>query len=223
MRVLVIANRVDPEPGHVGDALVARGAVLDPVWREDPDAWPDPADVGLVLSLGSDWSVYWDHVGPQVDREAAYLRAAVGAGVPVLGLCFGGQLLAHALGGRVEPAPRPEIGWFAVESDRPDVLPPGPYAQWHVDRFVPPDDAVELARSPVGSQAFALGSAVGLQFHPEATPEMLHRWVSQGAAELAARGVDGPAIVHEARSRAAEARDRAVVIVEAFLAGLLAP
>lgn len=221
MRVLVIANRADPEAGFVGDALLARGAVLVPVWREAPGPLPGLTGTDVVLALGSDWSVYWDHVGEQVEREAAYLRAAVAAGVPVLGLCFGAQVLAHALGGRVELAPRPEIGWFTVESDRPDALPPGPYAQWHVDRFVPPSGAVELARSPVGSQAFALGSAVGLQFHPEATPEMLHRWVSEGAAGLADRGVDGPAVVATARSLAAEARDRAAVIVESFLAGAL--
>lgn len=223
MRVVVLANRADPEPGHVGDALLARGARLQPAWRESPEPLPAVTDVDLVLSLGSAWSVYWDHVGPWVDRESAFLRAAVDAGVPVLGLCYGAQVLAHALGGTVEPGPRPEMGWFPVESDRPDALPPGPYAQWHVDRFVPPPGAVELARSPVGPQAYAVGSALGLQFHPEATPQMLARWVSEGAADLAARGVDGPAFLAEAHERDPAARERAGLIVSAFLDGRLAP
>ena len=223
MRALVIANRVDPDPGYVGAALAVRGFSLDACWREQEGPLPDPTGYDLVLALGSDWSVYWEHVAVHVDREAALLRAAVDAGVPVLGLCFGGQLLAHALGGRVEPAPTPEIGWYRVESDRPEQLPEGPYAQWHVDRFVPPPGAVELARSPAGSQAYALGSALGLQFHPEASPEILRRWVEEGQSSLDANGVDGAAFLAEAEARAEEARARADLLVTAFLGGRLSP
>jgi GMP synthase-like glutamine amidotransferase len=221
MRALVIANRVDPDPGYVGAALVARGFTLDACWREQQEPLPDPTGYDLVLALGSDWSVYWEHVAVHVDREAALLRAAVDAGVRVLGLCFGGQLLAHALGGRVEPAPTPEIGWYRVESARPQLLPEGPYAQWHVDRFVPPPGAVELARSAAGSQAYTLGSALGLQFHPEASPEILRRWVDDGQASLVANGVDGAAFLTEAEARAEEARARAEVLVQSFLSGEL--
>jgi len=229
MQVVVLANRADPEAGYVGDRLVALGARLLPVWRDDPTpspaaspaAWPGPDGVDLVLSLGSDWSVYWEHVAPAVEREADYLRTAVDRDVPVLGLCFGAQVLAHALGGRVERAPTPEIGWFRVDSDRPDVLPDGPYLQWHADRFSVPPGATELARSPVGPQAFALGRAVGLQFHPEATPAMIERWAAESTADLAALGIDPHAIVTETRTRAAEAADRAAVLVDAFLSGAL--
>ncbi|HEY5183692.1 MAG TPA: type 1 glutamine amidotransferase [Actinomycetes bacterium] len=222
MRALVIANRVDPDPGYVGAALAARGFTLDLCWREQDRPLPDPTGYDLVLALGSDWSVYWEHVAVHVDREAALLRAAVDEAVPVLGLCFGAQLLAHALGGRVEPAPTPEIGWYRVESDRPEQLPEGPYAQWHVDRFVPPPAAVELARSPAGSQAYALGSALGLQFHPEASPEILRRWVEEGQSSLDANGVDGAAFLAEAEARAEETRARADLVVTAFLGGRLA-
>lgn len=231
MQVVVLANRADPEAGYVGDRLVALGTRLLPVWRDDPTdiptptasraAWPDADGVDLVLSLGSDWSVYWEHVAPAVKREAAYLRTAVERDVPVLGLCFGAQVLAYALGGRVERAPTPEIGWYRVDSDRPDVLPDGPYLQWHADRFSVPPGATELARSPAGPQAFALGPAVGLQFHPEATPAMIERWAAESTADLAALGIDPHAIVTETRTRAAEAADRAAVLVDAFLSGAL--
>ncbi len=221
MRVLVIANRGDDDPGFVGDALRSLGAELLVAHREDPAALPDPTDVDVVVSLGSDWSVYWDRVADQVSGEAAVLRAAVDADVPVLGLCFGGQVLAHALGGRVERAPEPEVGWFEVETDVPDLIPTGPYLQWHWDRFQPPPGATELARSPVGSQAYVLGSALGLQFHPEATAAMLRRWSAGTTGVLDGTTVDPRDVVAEAERLADDASDRAARLVQTFLSGAI--
>ena len=221
MRTLILANRNDADAGFVGEALLARGASLDLSLREDDSPLPDPAGYDLVLSLGSEWSVYWDHVAPQVEREAALLRAAVEAGQPVLGLCFGGQLLAYALGGSVERSPVPELGWHRIESDVPDLIPSGPYVQWHSDRFVLPPGARELARSAAAPQAFALGSALGLQFHPEATPEVVRRWCVGGLEELALGGVDPVAFAAEADEQATAARARADLIVASLLSGAL--
>ena len=221
MRTLILANRNDADAGFVGDALLARGASLDLSLREDDSPLPDPAGYDLVLSLGSEWSVYWDHVAPQVEREAALLRAAVEAGQPVLGLCFGGQLLAYALGGSVERSPVPELGWHRIESDVPYLIPSGPYVQWHSDRFVLPPGARELARSAAAPQAFALGSALGLQFHPEATPEVVRRWCVGGLEELALGGVDPVAFAAEADEQATAARARADLIVASLLSGAL--
>ena len=221
VRTLILANRNDADAGFVGDALLARGASLDLSLREDDSPLPDPVGYDLVLSLGSEWSVYWDHVAPQVEREAALLRAAVEAGQPVLGLCFGGQLLAYALGGSVERSPVPELGWHRIESDVPDLIPSGPYVQWHSDRFVLPPGARELARSAAAPQAFALGSALGLQFHPEATPEVVRRWCVGGLEELALGGVDPVAFAAEADEQATAARARADLIVASLLSGAL--
>ena len=120
--------------------------------------------VDLVLPLGSDWSVYADHVADQVAAECGLLTAAHHRAIPILGICFGGQLLAHALGGSVGPIDRPEIGWCE-----------GPWAQWHLDGFVVPPGAVELARSPSGPQAFLIGRTLGLQFHPEVDESIMLR------------------------------------------------
>ena len=140
MRVLVIANRADPETGFVGDALAARGAVFEQVWREDDDVPLPPVGAhDLVLSMGSEWSVYWPGRTTAVEREADHLRRTVAADIPVLGICFGAQLLAHALGGSVEPAPSGgEVGWYDVDTDVPELIPSGPYLQWHSDRFLVP-------------------------------------------------------------------------------------
>ncbi|MEZ5257883.1 MAG: gamma-glutamyl-gamma-aminobutyrate hydrolase family protein [Ilumatobacteraceae bacterium] len=158
MRVLVIGNRGDSDPGFIGRRFEELGASLDP-WERELDEWPPPeellAGVDHLVLLGSEWSVYWpEHAGP-VERESQLARAAVAAGVPVLGICYGAQLLAHALGGAVGPAATPEIGWYTVDpvGDHPlhAVLTPGPWMQWHSDVIDPPPGAAVLARSPVGA------------------------------------------------------------------------
>lgn len=221
MQILVLANASDDDAGFVGEALIAHGGELVTAHREDPAGVPELAGFDAVLALGSEWSVYWDHLQPQVEREAALLRAAVAADLPVLGLCFGGQILAHAMGGSVEATPEPEIGWYRIESDQPELIPEGPYVQWHSDRFVVPPGAVELARSSAGPQAYVIGSAVGLQFHPEATPEMIASWVSGGIAELTAHGGSAAEFIAESEQRRTQARARATAIVAVFLDGTL--
>ena len=78
--------------------------------------------------------------------------------------------MAHALGGTVERARQPEIGWHEVVSDVPEVIAEGPWMQWHYDVVTVPGHATELARSAVGPQAWQLGRNFCTQFHPEATP-----------------------------------------------------
>jgi GMP synthase-like glutamine amidotransferase len=221
VRVLMVANRGDDDPGFVGAALDARGARLQVAHREDAENLPDPTAFDVVVSLGSDWSVYWPRVAEQVAGEAALLRAAVGARVPVLGICFGGQVLAHALGGTVVRAPTPEVGWFEVDSDVPDLIPVGPYLQWHWDRFVPPPGSTELARNAAGSQAFVLGTALGVQFHPEATPTMLRLWSAGVTGTLDGTDVHPADVVAEAERRATEAAARADHLVQTFLSGAI--
>jgi GMP synthase-like glutamine amidotransferase len=221
VEVQVLANRDDPETGYVGDALLSRGARFTEIWRDDlltQDA-PRHSVRDLVLVLGSDWHVYDPSVAAAVEREARYLSDAVAAGTPILGICYGAQILAHALGGKVERAVGGgEVGWYAVDSDDP-AIPEGPYVQWHKDVFAMPPDAVELASSPVGPQAFSQGSAFGVQFHPEVTPEVLRRWAASGRATLERRGIEPGALVAEAVRRAPASRGHAEALVEAFLAG----
>lgn len=221
VRTLIVANRSDADPGYVGEALLARAARFEVLLREDEWSPPGLQDYDVVVSLGSEWSVYWEHVAPEVTREAVLLRQAVDAGKPVLGLCFGAQILAHALGGAVRAAPAPELGWHRVDSDVPHLVPEGPYVQWHSDRFDLPPGARELARNGAGPQAYTLGSAVGLQFHPEATPEVVRRWCVGGLEELARAGVDPVSFIEEADQQAGPARQRAEVIVDSFLSGAL--
>jgi GMP synthase-like glutamine amidotransferase len=222
VRVLLIANLGDDDPGYVGEALVARAGQLTVAHRDGAAELPAPNTFDVVVSLGSEWSVYWPHVAAHVAREEVLLRAAVQARTPVLGICFGAQILAHALGGTVERAPDAEVGWYRVDSDVPDLLPPGPYVQWHWDRFRVPPGGHELARSAAGPQAFATGSALGVQFHPEATPAVLRRWSAGIDGLIDGTDTEPGPIIAEAEQLDHEARERADRIVATFLSGVLA-
>lgn len=228
---LVLANRDDADPGLVGEALVTRGYGLTMLAREnDAEGWsrgPVRADVDLIVVLGSEWSVYADAVQGPVQRERAFVASAVDAGVPVLAICFGAQLLSAALGGEVAPARRIELGWLEVQAVDPGrggrgggriAIEPGPWFQFHGDAFTVPPGATELARSDVGPQAFSAGSALGVQFHPEVTPDIVGRWAASDPEPVARAGLAAEELV----ARTVAERPRAGVatarLVDAFLA-----
>lgn len=222
-RAVVLANDGDGDPGVVGDALVGAGFELERWWREDFSSWPaDLADAELVVSLGSDWSVYAEHVRQPVEAEAARLAAAHEAGVAVFGICFGGQMLARALGGSVQRLDSAEIGWFEVQSDEPNLVPGGRWAQWHSDGFTPPKSARIIARSALCPQAFTIGRSLGLQFHPEITPSIMGRWAEIERQRVPA-DVDLDDVMAQTRAAAESNRRRATELTNAFLgwAGLL--
>jgi GMP synthase-like glutamine amidotransferase len=144
--------------------------------------------------------------------------------VPVLGICFGGQMLATAVGGRVERAPSPEIGWTPISRTAPSpLLPPGPWFEWHYDRFLLPPGVPSLATTGLGggetaTQAFTFGRSLGLQFHPEVTETVLEAWLSHGGTdELAAIGLDPARMLRETRALAGDAAARAHELVRRFV------
>jgi GMP synthase-like glutamine amidotransferase len=166
-------GRLGP-PGRFEEWLQERGIPYDvhPAWQQPP---PPVRGRAFVASLGSDHSAAGDGP-PWVRDEIDALRDAVDADVPVLGLCFGGQALALVLGGGVEPAPEPEIGWLTVETRDPAVAE-GPWALYHYEVLRLPPSGEELARTPAGPAAFRAGIHLGTQFHPETTPELMSKWV----------------------------------------------
>ncbi len=171
-----------------------------------------------MLSLGSDWSVYWPHVASEVAAEAAVIRAAHDQGIPVFGICYGNQIMAHALGGTVERAREPEIGWYEVVSDLPEVIAPGPWFQWHSDVVTVPGGAEELARSAVGPQAWRMGRSMCTQFHPEVTEAIVRRWIEGGGAEEAQKfGRDPQAMLEETRRNVADAKPNTNTLVDWFV------
>lgn len=219
MRALLIANATDTDGGFVADRFREHGYAFTECHRESIEEWPALAGNDLVLTLGSEWSVYWPHVADSVAAEADLIREAVAAGVPVYGICYGNQIMAHALGGTVGRARAPEIGWHHVVSDVREVIAEGPWMQWHYDVVTVPAGAEELARSAVGPQAWQMGRGFCTQFHPEATETMIRRWALSdgGAAELLKHGIKPDQLVEASRRNVADSEPAADHLVDWFL------
>jgi GMP synthase (glutamine-hydrolysing) len=146
---------------------------------------PDHGEVAGAVVMGGPMNV--DEVGrfPALAVEREWLAAAVGRGMPVLGICLGAQLLARALGAEVRPGEVPEIGFAPVEvSDSADpvlgaLAPSTEVLHWHGDVFDLPDGARSLASSAqTEHQAFRAANAWGVLFHPEADFALVEAWLA---------------------------------------------
>jgi len=177
----------------------------------------DAADA--VVVMGAPWSTYDEAtIGSWAAAERTELLRADEAGVPVLGICFGGQQLAETHGGSVRRSDRPEVGWFDVATTAPQVVPGGPWFQWHYDSWTAPPGARELARNASASQAFALRRNLAVQFHPELTSTMLAGWIDNGgAAQARGSGLDPDRLLAETRAVDERSRVRAHLLVDGFL------
>jgi GMP synthase-like glutamine amidotransferase len=190
MRALIVQHHGDGPAGLIGQHLVERGyhvdaqLVMQPGTTQSDLPFPDPESYDVIVPLGSVYGVYdVELIGSWVHREIDLLRRAHDAGVPLFGICFGAQAITTALGGRVEKAPAHEIGWYRYDSDVPDVVAPGPWFTWHGDRCILPAGVSELARNDLCSQAFRIGRTVGVQFHPEATKDLVADWAKKCTPE----------------------------------------
>ena len=202
--VAVIHNLQRPFLGHAGPALRAAGAELDERFVRDGDPLPAPDEVDGIVVLGGEQTA----PDPALREQAALLRDATARGVPVLGVCLGAQLLAHAHGGEVRKLARRHLDWLplvplpAAEGDPVlGALPPGAAGvHWNEDGFALPAGAVELLRSPAGTgEGFRIGErSWGVQFHPELDAAAIDDWYvdwhgaleQAGVTEDAARAAD---------------------------------
>lgn len=219
MQVAVIRHHQEDSAGFVGAAFAELGADVSSHLFPDGGPLPELDQVDHVVVLGAAWSVYDDD--PRrgwIADELAWLRRADEAGVPVLGICFGAQALAAALGGRVEPAPRGEVGWVTVDSLDHGMIQPGPWLEFHADRFLLPPQASVLATSAAGIQAFSAGRHLAVQFHPEADAAQLWAWLEAGGREMAERaGTDPDSFLAQTLAEEPAARDRARALVASAL------
>jgi GMP synthase (glutamine-hydrolysing) len=188
--------------GLLGDRLDASGLPYRRLraWDERLDELRT-ADFSGIVAMGGNAHAWDEESVPLMRAERALLRGAVDDGVPVLGICLGGQLLARALGGDVREADRPEIGWLEIApTDAADDDPlfrhltgsTGVY-QWHHDVFELPPGARRLASSLLAeNQAFRAdgADAWGIQFHPEVDAELWEAWISRHPKEVREASVD---------------------------------
>ena len=229
-RVLFIEHDYVSLGGPIWRQFTARGYeivrfnIVDQEHATTPNVtveWPNLLEYDVIVPMGSPWGA-WDDatIGNWLLPEIKHLKAAHDAGVPILGICFGGQLMARVLGGSVAPAPQAEIGWHVIVSDDESLISRGPWMQFHYDRFVVPPGAVEIARSPLAPQAFTMGRTLGLQFHPEMDPEVLEAWFAKSngeKAEAAAAGLDVAILRAQTKYESEFSNRRAAALVDGFL------
>lgn len=188
----------------------------------------DPLSADLVVVLGGPVGVYQTDEYPFLADEIRVLRARLAANRPTLGLCLGAQMIAAALGAKVAPSGRTEVGFSrlalnAAGAESPlrhladiDVL------HWHGDTFAIPEGATLLAATPLcAHQAFSRGpNVLALQFHPEPDAADLERWFIGYAGDLAAAKLDPRAFRKAAALHCPPLRRAAANLLTEWLAGL---
>ena len=217
MNAVVFANETGLEADILSDVLQGFGYDIAVIWRERYRGVPRQEGIDLVVSLGSDWSLTSPAVVKQVAHELETLSDAHQRGVPVIGICFGAQLLSNALGGKVSRAIKPEIGWHDVEATNSLQAIAGKWMQWHYDVFTVPIEAELLAINLSGPQAFRIGRSFGTQFHPEVSRRLLEQWISNGGAkELRAIEIDPAVLLHESEAHYESSNHRFKLLLKWF-------
>ncbi|MCS5715608.1 gamma-glutamyl-gamma-aminobutyrate hydrolase family protein [Herbiconiux sp. CPCC 205716] len=206
-RAAVVQHQPSVHLGNFAPVLAQHGYAVELV---DASASPEEFAAGLerarsadlVIVLGSTDGVYdRDRLG-YIDPELDFLRARLDEERPVLGVCFGAQALAAALGSSVHPGPTVEVGYRVVEPTAAGALSPVrhvagvPMAEWHGDTFDLPEGVTLLASSAAyPNEAFGIGEwMLAVQFHPELTADMHEQWLTGDEPYVTAAGYSPDAL-----------------------------
>ncbi len=193
MRILCLKHIAFEGPAAIAQWAQEKGHELQiqPVYLNKPLPSPDQFDVLLVM--GGPMNIYEDAKYPWLPKEKSYIRSAIAAGKPVIGICLGAQLIAHALGAQVTQAPQKEIGWFPLQrsTDCPETIQFGETLRvlhWHGDTFALPKGARRIGHSEAcANQGFLYRDRVlALQCHLEITRESLALLIAACSNELVA-------------------------------------
>ena len=174
----VLQRRADAPAGLLHEVLTSHGLRVSTVRVDLGEPLPDPASLRLAVALGSDGTA-GELARTWPDAQLDWLREADRVGTAILGIGSGAHALAVALGGGSEPAARSQHCWIQVSSDVPRWIARGPWLAWREDVVRPPRGARVLARSALGPEAFTANGHLGVQFHPEVTPEIVREWVTR--------------------------------------------
>lgn len=212
MRVLCVVHHRNAAAGVFGEpARVAGHQLVE--WMPHEDLPPAPDDFDAAIVFGAHAQVDQQAIYPWLGPEKELVRALLERGTPLLGVCFGSQLVADACGAVVRPAVRAEIGWNEIEltpEGRDDpllgFLPErfDGFGYHHYEWLLPPG-AVALAHSAACLQAFRLEGRLvwGVQFHPEVTLTDLSSWLDTWHDDpgAVATGLDPEAIRTESAAK----------------------
>lgn len=182
--------------GYIEQCLIQRNYEITCTALYESADFPAKDDIDLLIIMGGPMSVNDEADYAWLAAEKAFIKQVVEAGIPTLGICLGAQLIANTFGANIYPntvsgVKVKEIGWLPVEgveqADKQNFQFPAQcnVFQWHGETFDLPQQATLLAKSAVcTNQAFQLGSAIGLQFHLETTPESAEAIVEHCGDEL---------------------------------------
>jgi GMP synthase (glutamine-hydrolysing) len=156
--------------------------------------------------------------------EKDFIKGQLAAETPVLGVCLGSQLIADAIGGRAYLGSGTEVGFITLQrteagaSDSTVAALDGSVVAWHQDTFDLPADAEVLAFTGAYPHAYRHGSALGVQAHPELTPEMWAGWMAEeGAGDLEKAGIDPAEFNQRLADESDRLRNQAVAFFRAWL------
>jgi GMP synthase-like glutamine amidotransferase len=192
MKIACLKHVTYEGPAYLPDWAARHGHTLDEFLVPETGL-PPAGQFDRVIIIGGPMSVWETDRHHWLSDEKRYLASLVDAGVPVLGICLGAQLLAEHLGASVRPGELKEIGWFPVQTHADitatwlgDALPERfETFFWHGDYFDLPKGAVPVARSAAHEiQGFVHGPHLALQFHLEATPQWAERLARRDVHEL---------------------------------------
>jgi GMP synthase (glutamine-hydrolysing) len=214
-RALVVQHTPTEGLGWMQDWLPAVSLDVHPIHPYLGHRVPTSVEGDALIVLGGPMGCMDDDEASWLPAVRTLMRTAVDDGVPTLGICLGAQLLAAATGGYVTRGDAgPELGLGSVEVLGSDLLfEPGtmPVVQWHYDAVttLPPDATLLASSASYEVQAFRVGEvAWGLQFHVEATPDMVAEWARHDGAD--------PSVVDAVRFREGELKAAGQQIAERF-------
>ena len=205
--ILIVLHQEHSTPGRIGHALRQFGFPLDVRRPRFGDALPQSLDeyTGAVI-FGGPMSA--NDADEFIRREIDWISVPLKEQKPFLGICLGAQMCARALGGRVfrHPQGQAEVGYYPIRPTAAGLSLVDPWPeqvyQWHREGFDLPAGAELLAEGDMFEvQAFRFGRSFALQFHPDVTHLMMHKWMTRGDDRLSLPG---------ARPRDTHFADRAV-------------
>ena len=223
-QVLVLHHSDRAGMGWLADAFRLRDIDFELVRLDAGEALPAGGGWKGIVSLGGVMGAYDVEEFPFLAQEKPFLAEAVRNDVPVLGICLGSQLLADALGGRAYRAADSEAGFLEMITTEAGKLDPvfahvpDRVVVSHGDTFDLPPGARLLARTDRYPHAYRVGSALAVQFHPEAGAADVAEWVREGGSRnIVAAGVDPDGLVEELRAVEEKQREQVLRFFGAWI------
>lgn len=225
---LIIQHDPTIHLGNLEPVLIERGYDIQILDARTADFRTLTLQPDLLVVLGNDSGVYEREALPYIAAEEAWIASRLAAEKPTLGVCFGAQIMASALGERVYKGDSTQIGFREVVPTAAGVKSPVrhfagvPVMEWHGDTFDLPAGATLLAESAdYANEAFALGSwGLAVQFHPETTEEMHEEWLAIGRESVVNLGIDPDALAAERDAHSAAMGVASQAMLNEFLDGL---